>query len=65
MIKKDCTAACIVLCNYLDGAVDDLEQGNIMNAEFVYEVIIGLKMLGDSSYVNYLNRYNQYMNTKK
>lgn len=60
-IKDNCTSACMVLCNHLDGAIYDLEQGNIDNYNFIYECIMGLKELGDYSYHDYLERFNAYI----
>lgn len=60
-IKKNCTSACIIICDYLDGAMYDLECGCTENYKFIYEAIIGLKELGDYSYHDYLDRFNAYI----
>lgn len=60
-IKDNCDAPCMVLSSYLDGALYDLEQGNVDNYNFIFECIIGLKELGDMSYIEYLDRFNAYI----
>lgn len=55
-------APCMVLENYLDGAIADLEDGNIDNFTFVYSCILGLQKLGDSSWKDYMNRFETWSN---
>ena len=60
-MNKDLTGAKLVLCNYLDGAVADLENNNIDEQAytFIKDCIEALKILGDYSYKNYLERFNK------
>lgn len=51
------TGACVVLCNYLDGALYDLENKTTFATDFIYECIMGLKQLGDYNWTDYLERY--------
>ena len=48
--------ACVVLCNYLDGAVADYEEGNVNNVNLILSAIAGLKKLGDPTWDDYYNR---------
>lgn len=58
-------AACIVLENYLDGAMADMENGEVENTDFIKECIAGLKVLGDATYMDYEKRFNEYMERSK
>ena len=48
--------ACVVLCNYLDGAVADYEEGMVDNVKLILSVIAGLKKLGGPTWDDYYNR---------
>ena len=54
--RQDYTAGCIVLCNYLDGAVADYENGNTDEKDFIHQCISALKLLGDLSWEEYYDR---------
>ena len=47
---------CIVLCNHLDGAVADYEQGSVDNVMFLISCIYCLKLLGDPTWEYYYKR---------
>ena len=51
--------ACIVLCNYLDGAVADYENGDVDNILLIEDCIATLKMLGDVSWLHYSKRMDK------
>lgn len=48
--------ACVVLCNYLDGAVADYEEGMVDDVKIILSVIAGLKKLGGPTWDDYYNR---------
>ena len=56
MNKKYLPSPCIVLCNYLDGAVADYENGNTEAKDFIMECITALKLLGDPDWHKYKDR---------
>ena len=56
-MKNDFIGSHIVLENYLDGAMYDLENGNTENYDIIYSCILALKVLGDAKYIEYLDRY--------
>ena len=62
-IHNQYRGACIVLENYLDSAMNDLEEGNIENKEFIYDCIQALQTLGDTSSIDYLKRFNTAVKT--
>ena len=61
MFEIKYVAPCIVLCNYLDGAVHDYEVGEVDNVNFILECIEGLKLLGDFSAFEYEERVKKVM----
>ena len=64
-MKEKLDAPSMVLETYLDGAMADMENGDVENIEFIYDCIKGLKKLGDSKCQEYLKRYNEYMKKEK
>lgn len=54
--RQEYTGGCIVLCNHLDGAVADYENGNTDEKDFIYQCIASLKLLGDPSWKGYYHR---------
>lgn len=50
------TGACIVLCNYLDGAVADYEEDNTEAIDMILDCINALKLLRDPDWKKYYDR---------
>lgn len=46
-IQSECGMASGVLCNYLEGAVSDYEEGTVDNIELIYSCINTLYLIGD------------------
>lgn len=59
MIKENCIGACIVLENYLDGAIADYEYGDVENVSVIDDCINALRLLGDSSCKDYKERVDK------
>ena len=62
MKKEYHSAACTVLENYLDGAIEDM---SVDNYEFIYDVICVLRALGDASCKSYLKKFNDKLDKIK
>ena len=57
MFKIKNFGASVVLCNFLDGAIADYEEGMIDNTLLIEDCIATLEMLGDLDYEKYQYRY--------
>lgn len=60
------TGAMIVLCNFLDGAVADYEEGWLENLSLIEDCINTLKLLGDfTGYQEYKERITKAKEKRK
>ena len=66
LADRQAKAPCVILANYIEGALSGYENGQPESEQFIYECIEALNVLGDkASYNEYLKRYKEAKERKQ